>query len=269
MTKTYHFADINGARIHYEARGAGPALVLIHAGICDLRMWEQQMDAFTQHYQVIRYDMRGFGQTAPAPGSYTRHGDLRGLLDHLGVERAHVLGCSMGGMTALDFALAHPERTDALVTVCSSPSGYTRNADPPPLWNEIVAADEAGDLEKVCALEVALWVDGLQRTPDQVDASIRQRVYAMNLIALKNEALDMDHVEKLEPPAIGRLGDIRVPMLAIAADLDMPDLLDAAKLMATRIPQAQKVVIHGAAHLPNMEKAAEFNQIVLDFLGKM
>ncbi|MEZ4711558.1 MAG: alpha/beta fold hydrolase [Caldilineaceae bacterium] len=267
MSKTYEFADINGARVHYEARGAGPALVLIHAGICDLRMWDVQMDAFAQHFRVIRYDMRGFGQTAPVVGKYTRHGDLRGLLDHLGVESARVLGCSMGGMTAIDFALAYPERTAALITVCSSPSGYTRNVDPPPLWAEIVAADEAGDLEKVCELEVALWVDGLLRTPDQVDAAIRQRVYEMNLIALKNEALNMDDVERLEPPAIGRLGDIDAPTLAIAADLDMPDLLDAAELMATQIPRAQKVVMQGAAHLPNMEKPAEFNGVVLGFLG--
>ena len=269
MTKTYEFADINGARIHYEARGAGPALVLIHAGICDLRMWDAQMDAFAQRYRVIRYDMRGFGQTAPVAGKYTRHDDLRALLDHLGVERAHVMGCSMGGMTAIDFALAHPQRIGALVTVCSSPSGYTRNVDPPPLWGEIVAADEAGDLEKVCELEVALWVDGLKRTPEQVDAQIRQQVYEMNLIALKNEALDMDDVEKLEPPAVGRLGDIGAPTLNIATDLDMPDLLDVADLMATQIPQAQKAIIMGAAHLPNMEKPAQFNQIVLGFLEKV
>ncbi|MCB0085353.1 MAG: hypothetical protein KDE47_30645, partial [Caldilineaceae bacterium] len=133
----------------------------------------------------------------------------------------------------------------------------------------IVAADEAGDLEKVCELEVALWVDGLKRTPEQVDAQIRQQVYEMNLIALKNEALDMDDVGKLEPPAVGRLGDIGAPTLNIATDLDMPDLLDVAELMAMQIPQAQKAIITGAAHLPNMEKPAQFNQIVLGFLEKV
>ena len=269
VTKTYEFADINGARIHYETRGSGPALVLIHAGICDLRMWDAQMDAFAQRYRVIRYDMRGFGQTAPVASRYTRHGDLRALLDHLDVARAHVMGCSMGGMMAIDFALAYPQRINALITVCSSPSGYTGSGDRPPLWGEIVAADEAGDLEKVCALEVALWVDGLKRTPGQVDAQIRQQVYDMNLIALKNEALDMDDVEKLEPPAVGRLGDIGAPTLNIATDLDVPDLLDVADLMATQIPQAQKAIIMGAAHLPNMEKPAQFNQIVLGFLEKV
>lgn len=265
-SSTHQFADINGAHIHYQVVGSGHPLVLIHAGICALPMWDEQMTALSERYQVIRYDMRGFGQSAPVAGPYAHHEDLRGLLDHLGIGRAHLLGCSMGGTRALDFTLTYPERTSGLVMVCSTPSGYDPDVEPPPLWDDIIAADKAGDMARVCELEVQLWVDGLQRVPGAVDAEIRRRVYAMNLVALRNDALGLGKAQPLEPRAITRLGEVTCPTLAIVGELDMPDIGDAAEIMVAEMADARKVMIPGVAHLPNMEKPAEFNRIVLDFL---
>lgn len=263
----YQFADVNGARLRYQVAGTGHPLVLIHAGICALDMWDEQMAAFSEHYQVIRYDMRGFGQSPPVAGTFARHEDLRGLLDHLDIGRAHLVGCSMGGTTALDFTVAYPERVSALVTVCSTPSGYEpEDEEIPPLWDEILAADEGGEVEKVCELEVQLWVDGVQRTPGSVDDAIRARVYAMNLIALQNDNLVESRSLPLEPRACGRLSEIAAPTLAIVGALDFKDIGDAADLLMAEMADARKVVIPGVAHLPSMEKPTEFNQIVLDFL---
>ncbi|MBA3390029.1 MAG: alpha/beta fold hydrolase, partial [Rubrobacter sp.] len=88
--------EVNGASIHYETLGDGDALFLVHAGIADRRMWDPQMETFSRQYRVIRHDMRGFGETPTIAGPYSHHEDLRGLLDHLGVERAAFVGCSMG-----------------------------------------------------------------------------------------------------------------------------------------------------------------------------
>src|SRR5262249_33479492 len=140
-------------------------LVLVHAGICDRRMWEPQMASFAQHFRVVAYDLRGFGQTDTPAGPYSHAADLAGLLDALGLERAHLLGCSRGGGVALDLALAQPERVSALVLVSSAPSGY----QPPqpvfqsPQWPAVIAAFDAGDLERAAELEVQVWVDGPTR----------------------------------------------------------------------------------------------------------
>jgi pimeloyl-ACP methyl ester carboxylesterase len=262
------FAPVNGARLWYDIAGDGHPLVLTHAGIADHGMWDDQVAAFAAHYQVIRWDMRGFGQSQMVAGSYSNHDDLYGLLHFLGVERAYVLGCSMGGSTIIDLALEHPELVAALIPVAAGVSGYEYTGDPPKQFAEVEAAYVAGDFERASELEVEVWVDGPHRTPDQVDAGIRDKVRAMNLIALQTPD-DLGKPEPLQPPAIGRLGNISVPMLVIAGDLDQPSIMQVADLLVSTLPQAHKAVMHGTAHLPNMEQPAEFNRIVLDFLGKL
>ena len=199
------FAQVSGARLYYEVRGNGVGvatevlgpdatptpdepLVLIHAGIADGRMWDPQLDVFAWRYRVIRYDMRGFGATVVTERvPYSHHEDLRGLLDVLGAERALLVGCSMGAKTAIDFALEFPGRTRALVLVGPAVGGFEPDEDPPEEWDEMVAADEAGDLERLSELEIRVWVDGPYRGTDQVNPSVRDLVREMNLVALSNE----------------------------------------------------------------------------------
>ena len=124
------FVEVNGARLYYEDSGNGETLVLIHAGIADSRMWEGQLAAFARCYRVIRYDMRGFGRSEMGEGPYAHHRDLHALLDALGVERAHLVGCSMGGRTAIDFTLEYPARVRSLVLVGSAIGGAEIWGDP-------------------------------------------------------------------------------------------------------------------------------------------
>jgi pimeloyl-ACP methyl ester carboxylesterase len=261
------FAPINGARLYYEVAGDGSPLVFVHAGIADSRMWDDQFGVFAEHYRVVRYDMRGFGQSQPVPGEFSFSADLHGLLQHLGIEQAHLIGCSMGGSACIDFALEHPNMATALVPVCSAPSGmpYESEGDLPPIIQELIAADEAGDIDRMNDLEVQLWVGGLHRTPDQVDPAIRERVREMNKIALQNGA-ESTNEQALDPPAVDRLSEIQVPTLVIVGEVDVPTTHQAAKLMLEHIPHAQQVVIPNTAHLPNMERPDEFNRTVLDFL---
>src|SRR5262245_57108437 len=112
------FADIPGARLHYEVAGSGEPLVLIHGFTLDMRMWDDQFASLARHFQVVRYDLRGFGKSSmPTTEPYTHADDLKALLDCLNIERAHVLGLSMGGSIAINFALNYPAMVDRLVLV--------------------------------------------------------------------------------------------------------------------------------------------------------
>lgn len=269
------FVELNGTEFYYEVTGSGSPLVLIHAGICDSRMWDVQVADFAQHYQVIRYDMRGYGQTDPVDLPYAHHEDLLALLDHLEIAQAHLIGASLGGTTALDFAVTYPDRVCSLITVCSEPSGYEdldENGveiaeEIPEHWDQIVEAFRLGAYESVAEWEVRFWVDGPQRTADQVDAALRRQVYEMNLIALRNEAQEFGEQLPLEPPAFTRFATLQLPTLVLVGELDQPVMRRAAEAMTTTIAGAQKIIITDTAHLPSMEQPEQFNQIVLDFLA--
>ncbi|HEV2744971.1 MAG TPA: alpha/beta fold hydrolase [Rubrobacter sp.] len=266
MPRSTGTADVNGATLHYEVAGEGEPLVLVHAGISDSRMWEAQVDAFSRRYRTIRYDLRGFGRSPMVEGPFSHPADLRALLDTLEVDRAGFVGCSMGGGAVLDFALENPGRVASLVLVGSAVGGFEFDEAPPKEWDELVAADEAGDLERVSELEVRMWVDGPRRGPDVVDPALRDLVREMNLIALENEATQLG--EELEPeiPAASRLSQIRAHALVIVGDEDRARTLAAADLLEEKLPDARKTVMAGTAHLPNMERPGEFNGLVLDFL---
>ena len=261
------YADVNGARLYYEATGDGHPLVLIHAGICDSRMWDEQVPVFSQHFRVIRYDVRGFGRSRMPNGPFAHHHDLHALLDCLEVKQAHIVGVSMASAIAAEFALEYPTMVSALVLVASG-IGSAPSAEVMRCWEEAEAAAKAGDIARAVELELRLWVDGRGRTPKQVDPQVREQVRVMNTgnFANTNEGAEP---QRLDPPASARLGDIHVPTLIIYGDLDVPDVLESADILAKGITGAQKVVMHGTAHLPSMEQPDVFNRIVMRFLDSL
>jgi pimeloyl-ACP methyl ester carboxylesterase len=263
--------ELGDGKLYYEVAGQGETLVLGHAGFVDSRMWDDQWTAFTQHYRVIRYDMRGYGQSDPVTGPRVRRDDLYRLLAHLHVERAALVGCSMSGEIMLDFALEHPAMVSALVLVSAVPGGFEMQGPPPPEVLEMIAAMQQGDTARTSDLQIRLWVDGPFRQPEQVDPAARQRAAAMNRLPVERGTwalADMQPLNPLDPPAAQRLGDVRVPVLVIAGALDNPEILRAADVMAAGIKGAQQVILPDSAHVPNMEQPALFNQTVLDFLGQ-
>jgi pimeloyl-ACP methyl ester carboxylesterase len=263
------FADVNGARLYYEVTGSGDPLVMVHAGIADRRMWNSQQPVFAERYTVIRYDMRGFGKSASVDGPFSHHEDLYALLRFLGIERAALMGCSRGGATCIDLALEHPDCTRALILVGAGVGGIHHAGPPPKQWDEVESSFKQGDLERTSELEVQIWVDGPQRTPDQVDPQIRRLVHEMNLIALQNETLGLGSERSLDPPALSRLSEIHVPTLVIIGDQDQPRVIRSADLLEQRIAGARKVIMSGTAHVPNMEQPERFNRLVLEFLSSL
>lgn len=266
---TTGFAPINGAQLYYEIAGEGPALVFVHAGIADSRMWDDQFAFFVQHFRTLRYDLRGFGQSAPVEGTYSHYADLHELLRFHAIDQAYLVGCSKGGGICIDVAVQYPDKVAALVPVCSAPNGMPYEGDPPPIWQELIAAYESGDLDRTNELEVQIWVDGLYRAPGSVRAEVRDKVLEMNAIVLRNEQEEIGTEQPLDPPAYGRIGEIRARTLVITGALDVPPTQVAARLMLEQIPNARQIVIEGTAHVPNMEQPDVFNHALLGFLQEL
>jgi pimeloyl-ACP methyl ester carboxylesterase len=253
----------------HDVDGEGPAVLLVHEGIADRRMWEPQVGAFVDAgHTVVRCDLRGFGDSELVPGPFSNVGDLHELLGSLGIERAALVGGSYGARVALEYTLTHPEAVDALVLMGPG----LRDVD----WSDEVEEFgrkedelvEAGDIEAAVELNVRMWVDGPARTPSQVDPAVRERVREMQRRAFEVGLAvpDAGPDEPFDPPASARLGELRCPVLIVVGDLDQPDILRVADQLATGIPGARKEVIPGTAHVPSMEKPEEFNRLVLDFL---
>ena len=257
--------DINGARIHYRREGAGFPAVMLHAGVADSRMWQPQMDAFAKGFDVVRPDMRGFGDSELPPRPWKPHDDLMALMDELHLKPAHLVGCSMGGSLAIDFAIDHPERVSKLVLVGAGMSGAKQDPRHEGLYAEVTAADERGDMKAVNEAEMYLWLDGPYRPRGYVAQPLRALFLDMN-----GKNLDADWskspMQSLEPPAAERLNEITAPTLVIVGDADLEPIREMADLLASSIAGARKVVIQDAAHLPNLEHPEEFNRIVLEFL---
>jgi pimeloyl-ACP methyl ester carboxylesterase len=267
------FAEFDNVKLYYEMAGKGFPLVLVHAGICDRRMWDDQFPLLAQEYQTIRYDMRGYGNSLMSGGQFSHRGDLYQLLRFLDIKQAHFVGCSMGGMTVIDFALEHPEMVKSLVLVSSALSGYPYQGEPPQAIFEYITARKEGHLKRAAELQVQIWVDGAQRSADMVDPKIREQVYEMGLTALSNQVDWMKETgfvmeEPLQPPAFGRLDSLSFPTLSIVGDLDDASVADISEALVKHIVGCRSVVIKNTTHLPNMEKPDEFNQIILDFLHR-
>jgi pimeloyl-ACP methyl ester carboxylesterase len=267
------YADIKEARIYYEMAGKGQYLVLMHAGCTDRRMWDGQFSVFAQDYRVLRYDMRGYGNSTLTPDPFSNRDDLYHLLEFLGIQRSHFIACSMGSLAVADFALEHPEKVKSLVLVSPALSGYPYQGQPPQAVLDLITARKTGDVQRAAELQSRIWADGFKRSSDQVNTQVHELVRQMSLDALNNQIDAIRETgflmeEPLQPPAMDRLEQITVPALAVAGNLDDDTVMAIADLLATRVG-ARKAIIHGTAHLPNMEKPDEFNQIILEFLRQM
>jgi 3-oxoadipate enol-lactonase len=259
-------AKVNGTELYYEVRGKGPPVVLISGGgILDKRCWDDQFETFSKKYQVIRYDIRGIGKSGRPREAFSHSHDLYALLKFLKIARAHVVGLSVGGAIAIDFALDHPEMVDKLVLAASGTSSD--------------ATSEA-NLQSVLALSALVKKKGMPRV-------IQLTLDAPSVISKENSAarekisqIYMDNRDVFEadfplfilwqpttPQAAGRLAEIRARTLVIQGDNDSPAYKAITDRLGAGISGAKKVVIAGGTHFINLEKPEEFNRAVLEFLN--
>lgn len=260
------FAEFGQSRLYYEVAGEGePTVILLHGGMLDHTMWDEQFELLAQDHRVVRYDASAHGQSTLPPEAYWDHADLRGLMDHLEVERAVLVGLSMGGRVAIDMALEEPHRVQGVVAVSSGLGGYQFVSDFH-LENRkpMIAAWKSGDFDAVVEAFQREWTDGPQRGPEAVDPQVRERVRVM----ARNTVESVMEGRSLHPPAIERLEELEPPMLVVVGELDMPGIHEIADLLVGANPNAELVTIPDVAHMVNLEAPDRFNELLLEYLER-
>lgn len=266
MSDESGFLETNGARIYYEVDGAGDPIVLIHAGVANLRMWDEQVAALRDDFRVIRYDTRGFGRTETEAVDFSNRADVAAVLDHLGESSAHLVGISRAGSIALDFALEYPDRVRSLVIGAGGISGFQSpeaeaNAA---TFEEAERLWEAKDWEALSDWEADYWANGPGQPADRVP-KIRAKVHAWVLENYRAEKEEGRPIV-LDPPAAGRLDELKVPLLVMIGTLDEPGTQASMRHLAGAVPHARLEVFEGVAHMINLEQPERFNALLREFL---
>jgi pimeloyl-ACP methyl ester carboxylesterase len=259
------YVEVPGGRLRYEQAGSGDALVLIHGNAGDRRHWEHRFSQLARSYQVIRYDVRGYGEsTVPVEGEpYADHEDLRALLDHLGISSAHLAGWSMGCGIAVDFALAYPERTASLVAVGPWVSGYKSPAADQ-MFADFRAVAAAASRSREAA--VAAWM-GAPFFASTIRQSAAGAEFARTAADYSWWAFSHRSPQRsLDPPAVGRLETIKAPTLILTAEHDIPACREVAALLARLVPTSRLVDMPATGHLLHMEDPDGFDKVVAEFL---
>lgn len=249
-------------------------LVLVHAGIADRRMWDPVWPTLAATRDVVRMDLRGYGESSERPsGPWSARADVLALLDHLGIERAHLVGCSFGAGVCAELALERPPLAASLVL--AAPGGgllFERTDELAAAWDLEAAAMEAGDLDAAAEANVVGWVDGPHRGPDAVPAAVRDAVRTMQRRALELTADWPDEVweaeDQLDPEAHERLGELAAPTLVISGELDIDSVRLAADRVLAGVRDVRGVVWPDVAHLPSMERPDDFAAEVLDWVER-
>jgi 3-oxoadipate enol-lactonase len=272
-------ARVGAIELFYEEHGAGDPLLLIMGFATDSTAWFFQVPAFAAHYRTVTFDNRGVGRSSKPTGPYTIHemaDDALGLLDHLRIERAHVLGLSMGGMIAQELVLRHPERVRKLVLAATYPepdeaTERTRQFTLDKMGGHVTAAGEVridlAALDPLLLFQHLLPLVFTERfiateLPKlmQLFAGALQYGFSMEAILGQMQAL-MGH------KATDRLHRITAPTLVLTGDADRLISPANSDILAAHIPGARLVKIAGGSHGFNIEQADVFNRAVLDFLA--
>jgi pimeloyl-ACP methyl ester carboxylesterase len=252
-----------------DVRGEGPPVVLLHAGLADSRLWEPQLRSFPQSHSVLRVDLPGFGNSPLETNPVSFRGAVRDAMDAEGIDRAALVGVSLGGNTALELALESPERVSALVLVGPGLPDHEWSEEVTAFFADEEAALERGDLDAAVDANLRMWLAGPRRSLDDMDPAMRELVGEMQRQVFRQQKGHDDvRMLRLEPPASERLGDVNVPTLVLTGDDDVPDIHGIADRLAAGISGAERATIAGAAHLPSLDRPEEFDRIVLDFLAR-
>jgi len=261
--------------LYHEVAGDGPGVALLHSTVCDSRMWDAEFAALSDRYRVVRFDLRGFGRSELPPGPFSFVDDLRTVLDRAGIDRSALVGVSAGAALALDFALAEPERVRGLVLGGPAIGGLDWSEEVQRFGQREDELLDAGDLEGAVELNLRMWVDGPRRRPDAVDPAVRtkvggmqRRAFEVQLAAFAGEDQPGPQA-RLDPAAIERLEEVSVPTLVVVGDADVDDVIERADILARRIRGARKVVLPDVAHLVNLERPAEFQALLEEFLAAL
>jgi 3-oxoadipate enol-lactonase len=261
---------VPGGTLWAQWAGEGSGVVLIHAGIADARMWDPQWGTLIGQHRTARYDTRGYNRTTTEDVPFSNRADVIAVMDAAGIDRAVLVGCSRGGSIALDTALEYPDRVSGVVWVCGGVSGADVEDSPEAmdLFDREEPLSEAKDWEAMADLDVQIWIDGVGQPAGRAAESVRALVRQMCLETYAKE-LEEGQPIVLDPPAVGRLGELRVPVLAIVGLLDLPATATTAQMLVDGAPNARRIDLPDVAHLPSLERPTWFTETLRTFLDEV
>lgn len=240
-------------------------MVFIHGGLVNSDLWDPQFDYVSRNCRAIRFDIPGLGRSTAPPGQFAYHDLVHALLVDLKATPAVLVGLSMGGEIAVNTALCYPSAVSGLFLAGSSLSGFEIAPPPAEYRAAMAAAERAGIADAGIELLLRRWTDGPNRTPDQVSRGVREKVREMTKINFPLEDAEA-RSRPLDPPASGRLRDVKAPTLVTYGTEDVEAIKEIGEMIAAGVPGARLSVIEGAAHHMNLEKPHEFNELLGGFL---
>ena len=257
--------EVGDGQIFCTSDGEGPAMVLLHGGTLNLRMFDPQVEALAENYQLIRMDLRGYGRSStPAENPYRHCDDVAVVLDYLGVDQAVVGGESFGGSVSIDFAFAHNDRLRGLILEAAGPITGWQWVEGFPLVTAFKAAREKGlKVAQQLILDSPLLASAMRH--EKVASDLRDIVGSYSGWHFGNR----DPAVWAEPAAIDRLEEIDAPALVVIGGLDLLDLRMQGDTLAARLPNATRLDMPESGHVPNMEEPETFNNAVLNFLQSL
>jgi len=258
-------AEVAGTRLYYEVAGAGETVVLIHAFMLDTRTWDDQFESYSRRYRVIRYDARGFGRSdVPRTGeAYSHAGDLAALLDRLDTRTAHVVGTSMGGRFALDFAVTHPDRLRSMTLIDPVVGGWPWSREWLVSYAPILGAARRGDIP--AAKEA--WLAHALFAPLREKPAVAERMRRMVEDYSGWHLVNPDPARAPQPPTVSQLSKVRTPTLVLVGERDLPEFQMIAAHVERGVPGARREVIAGAGHLASMEAPQRANEVLSGFIA--
>lgn len=269
------FAEINNTAIYYEIAGSGTPIVFIHGNFGDRRHWDFQFKPLSEKYKVVRYDLRGFGKSAtPKLGeAYSDWEDLKALLEFLKIPKAHICGLSGGSSAAVDFAIKYPQMCLSLIPIGPWAGGYgfgeykSANAD-----SLFVVFPKADEILKSQGTKLA--TDYIWKGNNCLARTVKNPVTLDSLLKMGYDYsywfhLNISPEESLEPSAMSRLKEIKMPTLIVTSEYDLESCKEIADIMENEIEGSVKVSIKEAGHIMNMDKPEEFNKMISEFIDSI
>jgi 3-oxoadipate enol-lactonase len=267
--------DVPGGRLHAVDQGepGDPPLLLLHAGIADLRAWDDLAPLLAgRGYRVVRYDRRGYGLSTTEDVEYSNRADVLAVLDHIGARQAVLVGNSQGGQVALDTAIEAADRVAAVVGVAAGLGGFEGTLTPEEerLFETMETLEEADPADPVAIadIDVRVWVDGPGQHDDRVSARIREAVRSMDEPLYRPDRVTGRPIP-LSPPARDRVAELRCPVLAVAGELDVSEVVQTALHLEANAPDARALIWPDVAHMIGMEVPERLADAIVEFVERI
>lgn len=266
------FANVGEDRIALDIAGRGETILLIHAGVAHRGMWDPQFRKYAGRFQVIRYDLRGFGESDDPSETAFPMRDAVAVLDHVGAQRAHIMGISIGASIATEVAVHHPERVQSLVLGGPGLFGFAPSPDDPdqlkPRFEDAAARRARGDIAGAAEIQLQIWLAGPHRSMDRLDPHLVAWMREMLVRNYRHPATALDKLEAEQPSAATLLDRVHAPTLVLCGDEDTFQVQRTARHLAANIAGARYATMANAAHMLNMEHPQRWDEHVLPFLAE-